>query len=219
MGKNARSVERAARKRRDRETKVKAEKVRRRTAQEAIAMRSRQIRAGDLPLYECVVSKGWSNSGLAHILVARQEPDGNLVVGGYYVDTLCVGLKDTVVVRGVTKKEYEERVKPDIFKDLVEFETCDPGVAKAIVEGAISFAERVGFRPNKRWEESKAIFDGIDARPEGLSFGRGGKPCLVVRKGDSVNAALRKLDRVAGRGNYTVVGEVSEEEETESRGH
>jgi len=216
MGKNASSAERAARKRREREARVKAGKVRRRTAREAIASRSKQIRVGDLPVHDCVVSRGWSDSGLAHILMARQETDGNVVVGGYYVDILCVGLKDSAVVRGVSAKEYEERVKPNIFKDIVQFENCDPGVAKGIVEGAMLFAEKFGFRPNRRWEESKTILDGIVPKPEGLAFGRGGKPCLVVRKSDSVNAALRKLDRFAGAGNYTVVREVSDEGETES---
>ena len=161
-------------------------------------------RVGTFPVHECVISKGWKERGLAHILLARRTPDGTLMVGGYYVDTLCVGLKDTAVMSNLSDEDYVERVKPNVFNDAVEFERCEPGIARAVVEGAIAFSEACGLRPNKRWSESRKLFDGIEPEAKGLIFGRDGKPCLVVRKGETVAAVQARLDRKLGAGTYEV---------------
>jgi len=204
MGKDAKRAQKAALKRKAREKQVSQAKARRRAQGEGSGERSLLSRIGDFPVHECVISKGWEGRGLAHILLARRAPDGALVVAGYYVDTLCIGLKDTAVMSKLSDEDYAERVKPSVFNDPVEFESCRAGVARAVVEGAIAFAEAAGLRPNKRWSESRRLFDGIDPEDEGLQFGRNGKPCLVVRKGENMTAVRNRLDRKIGAGGYEV---------------
>lgn len=206
MAKDAKKAERAARKRREREKRVGEEKARRRAAQQAEGARAGLASPADLPLQECVISKGWRERGLAHVLLTRRNPRGRLAVAGYYVDTGCLGLKDTALLPDVAADEYEERVKPQIFNDPVEFEPCDPAEALGLIEGAIAYAGSLGFRANKRWPETRRLFQGVEARPPaGLSFGRGGRPCLLVRPGDKAAGARARLDRAVGPGNYAVV--------------
>lgn len=207
MAKDGKRAQKAAQKRKLREQRVREEKARRRTAQEGGGVRRTLTRARDLPVEECVISRGWRERGLAHILLARRRDDGSLVVGGYYVDTLCLGLKDTAVIPNVSPDDYRQNVKPNVFNDAVEFEDCEPGLARAVVEGAIAFAAGTGFRPNKRWEESKHLFDGVEARAEGLTFGREGMPCLVLRGGEQNPVAVARLERALGAGNFAVVVE------------
>ncbi|GAB4257150.1 MAG: hypothetical protein Kow0092_03820 [Deferrisomatales bacterium] len=205
MARDAKRAQRQAQKRRQRERRVREHKARQRTLAQGRGNRNWVAECGDWPVEECVISKGWQERGLAHILLARRTPEGTLLVGGYYVDTLCVGLKDTAVLPNLDPGEYQERIKPQIFNDPVEFEPCSPEVARAVVEGAVEFAARYGFRPAKRWEESRRVFDGVEARAEGLAFGKGGKPCLVLRNDPAERAARARLERTAGPGNYEVV--------------
>ncbi len=204
MGKDAKRAQKAALKRKKRELKVRESKAQRRGADQGSGERALLGGARDMPVQECVVSKGWRERGLAHVLLARRGSDGKLLVGGYYLDTLCTGLKDTAVIPNLTEEDYQQRVKPHVFNDEVEFEPCAPGVARALVEGAVAFAAVLGFRPNKRWEESRRLLEGIEPEPAGLAFGREGKPCLVARPGDHVVAARARLDRAVGPGNYLV---------------
>jgi len=202
MAKDPKRSQKAALKRKAREKRVDEAKARRRSLGEGAGARSRSAAVETYPVEEAVISKGWRERGLAHILISRRAPDGSLVVGGYYVDTLCVGLKATAVLPDLTDQDYQERVKPNVFNDPVEFEPCSPGLARAVVEGAIGFAENMGLRPHKRWAESQRVFDGIVPEAGGLEFGRDGKPCLVVRGGENVNGVRARLDRTVGAGNY-----------------
>ncbi|MBE0618753.1 MAG: hypothetical protein IH608_12655 [Proteobacteria bacterium] len=204
MGKDARRAQKAALKRKKREQKVQESKAQRRTLEQGAGERALLARVKDYPVQECVVSKGWQDRGLAHVLLARRALDGRLVVAGYYLDTLCCGLKDTAVIPNLTWEDYQERVKPHVFNDEVEFEPCAPGKARALVEGAMTFSAALGFRANRRWDESRRVLEGIEPEPAGLRFGRDGKPCLVVRGGENVAAARARLDRAVGPGNYLV---------------
>lgn len=204
MAKDPRRDQRAALKRKKREKRVKEDKASQRAAREGGGEGMSLGRVKDLPVAECVVSKGWEKRGLAHILVTRRAPDGTLVVGGYYVDPLCVGLKAAAVLSKLSDEDYRERVKPNIFNDSVEFEDWEPGKAKALVEGAVAYAASVGLKPAKRWAEARRVLEGIEPMPEGLLFGRGGKPCLVVRGTEKAAGVRARLDRTVGPGNYAV---------------
>ncbi len=200
-------AQKAADKKKKREKRLREQRAQTRAAQQGSAKRELLGHSADLAVAECVVSKGWQERGLAHLLVARQSPGGDLLVGGFLVDTWCLGLRDTVILPGISAEDYENRVKTGLFHDPVEFEPCPPGVARALVEGAIGYAEQFGFQPNKRWPESRRVFAGLEAKPKGLSFGRQGRPCLVKRPGLQTAALERRLERSAGPGNFDVVDE------------
>ncbi|HSH69285.1 MAG TPA: hypothetical protein VK997_05165 [Deferrisomatales bacterium] len=205
MARDAKRTQKAAQKRRQRQQSVQQEKTRRRAQEQGHGSGAVERRMEDLPVDECVISKGWRERGLAHILLARDLGNGHLLVGGYFVDLLCVGLKDCAAIPRVEKDEYANKVKFSIFNDEVEFEPLEPGVARAIVEGAIAYADELGFHPNRRWSEARKVFRGIDPQPDGLEFGRDGKPCLVLRKGDNLQGAQRRLQRKLADGAYQIV--------------
>ena len=194
---------------RDRKRKERQEKSRRlriRRVQERVRRGIRYWieRAETLPLAECVISRGWKERGFAHILLARRVAADELVVGAYYVDLLCLGLRDTAVLGPLDPEEYQGTVKSTLFNDPVDFEACEPGVALGVIEGAIAYAARYGFRPNKRWPQSRRLFVGIQATDPDVQCGRDGKPCLVLKPGEDVTGPRRRLERLLGPGGFIV---------------
>ncbi len=192
-------------KRKEREEKKRRERARREAARSQSSLGRLLAKAGELPVEECVISRGWRDRGSAHILLARRRENGRLLVGGYYVDLWCMGLKDTAVLPDLDPDEYQQSIKPEIFHDEVEFEPCDPSLARAIVERAIEFARRFGFRPNKRWADSVRVFAGIEPSAEPVETGRNGKPCLVMKPHENLLGARRRLERILPAGEFEVV--------------
>ena len=204
MAKDARRAQRAAQKRKERERRLRMERARRQGKAPELTRRRLLEMARDLPMRDCVISRGWRERGLAHILLARTAPDGRLLAAGYYVDLLCLGLKDTAVLHNLDPEEYEHSIKSNVFNDPVELEPCDPGLARAVVEGAIEFAGRWGLKPNKRWGESRRLLAGIEPAADRIPFGRDGKPCLVLRPGEDLTGPRRRLERILGPGNFLI---------------
>ncbi len=44
-------------------------------------------RARDFPIHECLIGESWKEKGLAHIVIARRQPDGLIAFGVFLVDT------------------------------------------------------------------------------------------------------------------------------------
>src|SRR5579872_4881664 len=68
----------------------------------AISEQSILRRARKYPILECLISSDWEKEqpGLVEILVARQQPDGDVCFGFYLVDKLCLGLKNSLAHAG-----------------------------------------------------------------------------------------------------------------------
>lgn len=211
MARNMKKAQKSAEKRKKRELLIRQEKARAKASTQGGSQEKIQLlnHCDRLPIWECVISQGWGKRGLAHILMVRDRGDGALLVGGYFVDFWCVGLKACAAIPSVAKDEYANNVRNNIFNDDVEFEPIEPGVALALVEGAIAYAAEYGFRPNRHWPEARKLFRGIEPIPTGLTFGVDGKPCLVLRDRDSLAGAQARLERRLPDGAYLLVDERS----------
>ncbi len=75
-----------------------------------------QTKARALPVHECLINPDWHSSGMATVLVSRQQPSGNILVGVYIVDVLCLGLKITYFYFNQTARYYEEELKDLLFQ-------------------------------------------------------------------------------------------------------
>jgi len=108
-------------------------------------------RARKLPIYDCLINENWEETGLAHIFVVREHVNGNLTVGAFLIDILCVGLKDTFYRFNIAPWEFDEiiEVLDGITGKMV---TCDYNQAHNIVYGGIEFANEFGIPPAKKFE-------------------------------------------------------------------
>jgi len=164
--------------------------------------KKRILLARNYPLHECLINPSWRDSGMATILISRRQDDGDFLFGLFLVDVLCLGLKDTFCNAGFSPYRYRSEVVAKVFDETPV--QCPPALAHQIIYGAIAFARRFGFEPQRDFALSQHILDppGRWEPCEDVEFGRDGKPFYIQGPHDNVERIMRKLEATAGPGNY-----------------
>jgi hypothetical protein len=155
------------------------------------------------PIRECLVNESWRGRGLAHILLARTQPDGKVLFGLYLVDTFCLGLKNTFCNAGFSLAVYEHGFRLRMLSHE-PMAPCPVPLAHEIIYGAIDYAAGLGFRPHPDFKLSEHILEPREALREktGVEFGKDGKPFFISGPDDDVGLILRKLRERVGDGNF-----------------
>ena len=185
--------------------KRRKDKARRKKRQQAATARSprRQVReARNYPVVECLINPSWPETGLATILLSRQQSDGDIVFGVYLVDIFCLGLKNTLCNANYSPLQYAS-ARTEVFVEEPPTD-CPPDLAHQVIYGAIDYAAQFGFRPQKDFSLSKYILEERGTLPERqpVEFGKDGKPLFVAGPHDNISAIRSKLERAVGPGNY-----------------
>jgi hypothetical protein len=162
--------------------------------------------ARDYPIVGCWIMSGWQASGLAPVIVAREQSPGKVMFGSYMVDLLCLGVKDVYTRTDYSRARFE-RDLPAMCMGTPE--KCSVELAHEVIWGSIAFAEHFGFQPHRDFERMAAdlILDPPDAHPRvnQVVFGRDGRPVFIAGPYDDqvkTSMILSTLKRTAGEGNY-----------------
>ena len=151
------------------------------------------------------ISANWQKGdlGLVQILVARQQPDGNICFGVYLVDKFCLGLKNTFAKTGFSRTRYENEIHNKLFPEA-ETEACPLELAHQMIYASIEYAAQFGFTPEKDFALSQYLLAprGELEEPYQLTFGRDGKPFFVSGPRDNAARIVKQLEKTAGPGNY-----------------
>ena len=165
-------------------------------------------RARTFPLLECLITANWQqdNSGMVQILLARQQPDGDICFGSYLVDMYCLGLKNTFANAGFSRTRYENEVRGRIFRAAAP-EECPVELAHQMIYASIEYAARFGFQPEKDFALSQYLLvpRGELEEPYQLTFGKNGKPFFIAGPHDNSARILKQLEKTVGPGNYDVL--------------
>lgn len=143
--------------------------------------------------YEAFIEKSWRESGLTQLIVARIRDDGRADIGFFLVDLWCLGVKDAFLhddgSESLLRELLAERL-PEEFR-----ERFHPACARKMIEGAIAYAETLGFAPHRDYRKARRALTGLDvsACPEAFIFGRDGKPFFVEGPNDSPERVERVL--------------------------
>ncbi len=161
------------------------------------------------PILECLINDNWDTDeaeGFAQIVIARQQPDGDIAFGVYLVDMYCLGLKSTFCNGGYSLSEYRNKVVPLAVQPAKPKE-CPPELAHQIIYQGIDYAAQYGFRPDKDFKWSRYLLEerGTLEEPYKIAFGKDGKPLFVAGPYDNVDVIIRRLEKNAGPGNYDFV--------------
>jgi len=160
--------------------------------------------ARTFPIFECWIAAGWGkDSGLAQVIVARQQPNGKICCGVYLVDIYCLGLKNTFVRINLSLERYQEDVY-DRISNTQPLEECPIELAHQMVYEGIDYAAQFGFKPQYDWKDSQYMLRprGELEEPYKLTFGKDGKPFFVAGPHDNAKQIMKQLDETAGPGNY-----------------
>jgi len=153
-------------------------------------------------LHECLIDKEWQDRGLAQILLSRKQPNNKLILGVYLVDIFCLGLKNTFCNANISLEEYQ-RLKLGIFKGTV-IVPCSPEKVCKIIFGAIEYAKRIGFKPQKDFDLSQYVLEGLQNNDCDLTleFGKDGKPLYIAGPDDDFEAIIETLRKNVGEDNF-----------------
>ena len=165
---------------------------------------SRRVRliknANRYPLHECLINDAWQDQGLAQILLSRKQPNGNLVFGVYLIDIYCLGLKNTFCNADISLAEYQV-LNFTTFKEMILI-PCSPGKARRIIFGAIEYARKLGFEPQKDFALSRFLLEGLpdEADDFALEFGKHQKPLYIAGPDDDFETIIKTLMLNVGTG-------------------
>jgi hypothetical protein len=187
---------------------LKRRSERRQSARQVSAWSPRDVlahvrQARTYPIEGCWIMPGWEEHGMAVIVVARRQTNGNIVYGTYMVDYYCLGLKNTFFNADIPAGRFRRVILPEVMQDN-EPQEISPALAHEIIYGAIEYARQYGFRPQRDYRRSQYILDPPGTHPVTgtIEFGFEGKPLFVSGPYDNVDAILRQLERTAGEGNF-----------------
>lgn len=159
--------------------------------------------------YEAHIEKGWQERGIANVLVLRHRPGGTVDAGFFLVDCWCLGVKDAWSEHDVPAAWMEDTLTSRLPAE--ERERLHPACAKKLIEGAIAYAEALGFSPHRDHRKARKVLAGLDAAlcPTEFTFGREGKPCYVAGPDDSaerIDRVIAILHQRCGPDGYEFVG-------------
>jgi hypothetical protein len=133
------------------------------------------------------------------------------------VDFWCLGVKDAFHAE-MSETEWREflqlRLPPE------ERQAIDPTCARKFIEGAVAYAESIGFAPHRDFRKARRALSGVDktACSEEFEYGQDGKPFFIAGPSDDeegVDRILRVLEARCGPGgfHYLVDGEEEEDDQ------
>lgn len=138
-------------------------------------------KARTLPIGKCYIAPpDWQEEGMAHVIVTRVRPSGNLVMAAFLVDTFCLGVKDVGYHENMSPSDFEGYLNN--YKRGMGLEEISYNEAHNIIYGAMAFAEEGGIKPVKEFDPAGYILeeDTDDIPLIEYDFGKNGKHFLVV---------------------------------------
>lgn len=168
--------------------------------------------------YEAHVRKDWRSAGITTVIVARHREDSSVDVAFVLVDVWCLGVKDAFAEFNAPASWVEDKIRSQIPED--QHERMHPACAKKLIEGAVAYAEGLGFAAHRDYRKARKVFSGVDASvcPTDFTFGRDGKPFYVAGENDSeerINRVLAVLKARCGEDGFHYVCPVEGEDEEE----
>jgi SEC-C motif len=155
------------------------------------------------PVHECKVLKNWEEAGISPVYVSRELSKDSYVFVSYLVDFWCLGVKDTTLKFGISKKDLEYIYSGNDYDlEIVSYQD-----ARSLILGAIDFAKALDINPHSNWNGVPASF--IEAQlpyEKKFSFGHEGKPYYFSGPYDyeryDVEEIINKVSKA--KGHYTV---------------
>ena len=160
-----------------------------------------ETKARSLPIHKCIVNENWENSKMVHAVIMRRHVTGNITMGYYLVDLMCLGVKDTFYEFNVSESYADERFNKAGF-NLIE---VDYATAHNIIYAGHDFAMDYEITPHKDFALTKFILQEDNDNIPLINIATGyndGKPHLMINELGEGKWALPLLKKNAGEGNY-----------------
>lgn len=158
------------------------------------------------PLYECLISQGWQEEGaLVQIIVARRSEVGLIAAAIFLVDLGCLGVKDAFARVFPDRETYESLV--DRLADATPLVKTDLDTVVKVIQEAISYAERLGFKPARDFQVAAPFLEGglAERSAARVPLGKNGRPFYVAGPHDNARKIVQQLAQRVGVGNFDFI--------------
>lgn len=162
------------------------------------------------PIHECLIPVNLFETGLGNVIVARKTPEGNIAVSAFIVDVFCLGVKDAFFML-LAEDDYEVQLKLGFMQTQgCAFEKIHQSCAKKLLEGAIAYADNLGFKAHPDYKNAANILKGVDAGacPVAYVYGKDGKPFYISGPHESparVEKIIDTLRKKCGDGGFDYI--------------
>ena len=153
------------------------------------------------PIVTVLVPENLWSSGIGNLLIARRMPDDHLAIAAFLVDVFCLGVKDAFW-KIVTPREFDG-LRKDIER-LGRLQPVAPDYFAKLVYQAVDYAQSLGFRPHRDFQDAQLLLAGIDPSQcgEEFQFGQNGRPLYIRGPSESPERArliAHRMDELGGK--------------------
>ena len=146
------------------------------------------------PIYECKVLENWEETGISPVYVSRELTKDSYVFISYLVDFWCLGVKDTILKFGVSKRDLSH-----IYNKSDDLVTISYQDARSLILGAIDFPKAIDIAPHSSWNGIPSSFiEAHLAYEKKFSFGQEERPHYVSGPND---CELYNVEEVVKKGS------------------
>lgn len=150
--------------------------------------------------YDSFAHKGFQEKGMTYVIVTRTDDAGWLHAGVFLLDLYCLGVKDAFAAE-MNLADWPEQL--DRLIPAGNRLALHPACARKLVEGAVRYAEALGFAPHRDYKKARRVFGSVSSRdcPESFTYGKDGKPLYVAGPHDDqqrIGRVLRTLTAKLG---------------------
>lgn len=167
------------------------------------------------PIHQCLIPENLFTIGAGELIVTRRTPQGALAMSAFAIDVFCLGVKEAMFAV-VPEVQYEQNIKPRMAEVAsARFENLEPSCAKKLLDGAVEYAQALGFDPHPDYKNAYELVAAIetDACAEQYAYGKDGQPCYIKGPYESLTDSRRIIDTLiekCGVDGFTSLVELDE---------
>jgi len=154
------------------------------------------------PVVQALMGDELWDTGIGHLVIARQESDGTLIFAVFLVDVYCLGVKNAFWRAG-SRADLDDLIQR--MREFGPLRPITPACLAKIVKGAVEYAESFAFPPHPDYRHASILLQGIDTStcPTQFTFGRDGKPFYIQGPDESPAQAMAIAQRIQeANGHY-----------------
>jgi hypothetical protein len=190
--------------------KLAAKKAKQNLRRRPVALRQSadltvRLKAADRwPIVTALVPENLWSSGIGNLLIARRMSDERLAIAAFLVDVFCLGVKNAFW-KIVTPREFDS-LRHDIER-MGKLRSVAPDYFAKLVYQVVDYAQSLGFRPHRDFQEAQLLLAGMDPSQcgEEFQFGQNGQPLYIRGPSESPERARLIANRVDDLGGKYVV--------------
>ena len=162
------------------------------------------LRAAELPIQRCLLTRSLFETGIGTLIVARGVTRHHVRAASFLLDVFCLGIKD-VMFRSFEEDELE------IYLEMADAESSmrevDPAQARKLLGDLAAWSQSIGFPPHSDFTAVERIFGEVsaDAGEAEFRFGRDDKPLYIPGPYDSdlvIRRRVEQLRKLLGEGGF-----------------